>query len=262
MALSFQGDIPAALYRIGLAAYLNLPDPPQSKQEDAGSMIPVTQVRTEEQAGDILTDVIPLLHASRSQADAVHYIISELVRNVLEHSRSATGAFISARYDHTTQRITLGVVDAGCGMRASIRRSHNVPDDQSAVLLALRPGVTGTTPRIGGTYDNAGLGLFYTKAIASSSGGDFLATSGEAQFHLASQGTISGAIHVDPLSDPQSALLPGNLPSGTAVGVDFFMRQTESFASVLRQIGEIASSDIRRAKREQERLRYRKARFE
>jgi hypothetical protein len=57
--------------------------------------------------------------------------------------------------------------DVGRRRRESMALSHRVPTDAAALRLALQPGITGTTHRIGGTEFNAGAGLFFTKSIAS-----------------------------------------------------------------------------------------------
>src|SRR5205814_597417 len=79
-----------------------------------------------------LADMVPLLHASRSEVEPIQYVISELVRNVLEHSGSATGAVLCAQYYAESKRLALGVADAGIGIRASLEGHFDVPNDLAA----------------------------------------------------------------------------------------------------------------------------------
>lgn len=94
------------------------------------------------------------------------YVLYELVRNVLEHSGSADGAIVAAQVTKAG-RLLVVVADSGIGVRASLARSHYVRDDPSAIELAFRPGVTGTTSRYGGNETNGGAGLFFMKAMAT-----------------------------------------------------------------------------------------------
>ena len=48
----------------------------------------------------------------------------------------------------------------GVGIKTTIATVHRVISDSDAIRLALTPGITGTTRRIGGTDYNAGAGLF------------------------------------------------------------------------------------------------------
>jgi anti-sigma regulatory factor (Ser/Thr protein kinase) len=96
----------------------------------------------------------------------IKYVITELVRNVLEHAVSPVGAMVCAQYFSKTERLSLGVADFGVGIRESIGTFHHAPTDLEAIHLALRPGVTGATARLGGNAQNAGAGLFFTKSIA------------------------------------------------------------------------------------------------
>jgi hypothetical protein len=84
-----------------------------------------------------------------------------MVRNSLEHSNSSVGAFVCAQYYRETQRIAIGIADAGIGVLSSMSRYHKVRTSESALHLALQPGITGTTSRFGGNEFNAGAGLFF-----------------------------------------------------------------------------------------------------
>src|SRR5664279_63149 len=99
----------------------------------------------------------------------IRYVISELVRNVLEHSGSTRAAFVAAQYVAESKTLGVGVCDAGIGVRASLSEHHSVHSDAEALYLAMRPGITGKSSRIGGTPYNAGAGLFFTKSIAVAS---------------------------------------------------------------------------------------------
>jgi hypothetical protein len=119
---------------------------------------------------------------------AVQYSISELLRNVLEHSGSEDGAFVSAhRYTQTDpHRVTIAVADCGRGITSHLgqRFPELGTDDTTALGLAMQPGITGALPGMYGTPENAGAGLFITRCIAKGTGGYFLLSSGNAGYRL------------------------------------------------------------------------------
>lgn len=252
-------DAAVAMSRIGLAKHLRTDV--IGDEEPAGTLVPMTRVRSEEHVDDVMTDVMPLLHAPKTQAEILRYVLSELVRNVLEHARSPTGAYIAATYDRDNDRVAIGVADAGCGVFDSMQRHHAVSNDAEAIAHALRPGISGTTARVGGTENNAGLGLFYTKAIASLSYGDFAVGSGGAIFHLCATGNGQAEIHTNPDDDPYASLITAPLFPGTIVGFEFRPTRDQPFSALLSIIGEIASSDVRHQKKQQQRAMYRKPQF-
>jgi len=134
----------------------------------------VPTISTREEHGDLMAEVVPLLHLSDEpeQARAVHYVLSEMIRNVREHSDSRHGAVVCAQY-YTGERaggrpyVSVGVADTGRGVRESLRWNYpEVDDDRKAVLAAIKPGITGAVPTQYGHSNNAGAGLFYTRRRA------------------------------------------------------------------------------------------------
>ncbi|MHB2025452.1 MAG: hypothetical protein ACYCPQ_02255 [Elusimicrobiota bacterium] len=77
------------------------------------------------------------------------------------------GALLCAQYYPKSNAIRIGIADTGVGIKSTITRSHRAETDLEAIRLALTPGITGATPREGGTEQNAGAGLFFIKSIAS-----------------------------------------------------------------------------------------------
>lgn len=119
---------------------------------------------------------------------AVQYCISELLRNVLEHSNSPDGAFVTAHRfaKKGPHRVTIAVADCGQGIAAHLSSAHPeaAADDVIALGLAMQPGITGARPGMYGTPENAGAGLFITRCIAKGTGGYFLLASGRAAYRL------------------------------------------------------------------------------
>lgn len=245
--------------RMGLFKFLGIDSGiVMNQHEAAGRFVPLTQIREQETLSKFITDMVPLLHLRPLHAEPIRYIVTELVRNVLEHAESPHGAFVAAQYYEKSNSLRIGIADVGIGIRRSIRRSHPANDDLDAIRLALTPGITGTTRREGGTAQNAGAGLFFIKSIASINGDFFALYSGTALYKLLHQhATKRHLLHADPFRDRHSA--KDDLPSwpGTAVGIDMVLDENEKFSALLEHI----RNTYARAVRERKAERYKKPRF-
>jgi len=173
------------LERMGLYAFLKIhADIPVTEHEPAGRFIPIQRIADSNDLTRFITEMGPLLHLSARHAEPIKYVVSEIVRNVLEHSRSPQGAVICAQYYKKSNRISIGIADAGVGIMSTINRSYDAKTELDAIQLALMPGITGTTKREGGTEQNAGAGLFFTKSIATVNRNHFVVYSGSAMYKL------------------------------------------------------------------------------
>jgi hypothetical protein len=179
------------------------------------------------------------------------------VRNVIEHASSPTGAIVSAQYYQKSNRIGIGIVDTGVGVRRTINQSHTAETHKDAIRLALTPGITGTTTREGGTEFNAGAGLFFIKTIAKINRDFFMFYSGNAMFKLLKSESLRIHLYADPFRDRHS--FAENLPvwKGTAVGIDISLDETQEFSILLDAIREIYVKAVK----ERKKSRYKKPRF-
>lgn len=246
------------LKRMGLFYFLGIGSEIHIKEhEPAGRFIPLTQIRTSEELTKFLQEMTPLLHLEPKHAAPIRYIMSELVRNVLEHSLSQDGAIICAQYFEKSNSIRLGIADTGIGIFKSIRQSHNPRTDIEAIQLALAPGVTGTTRKEGGTEYNAGAGLFFIKSIATVNRDFFMIYSGKGMYKLLKRRTKNIRLHADPFNDKHSK--HNDLPfwQGTIVGIDISLNATEEFSVLLELIRESYSKAVRERKKE----RYKRPKF-
>ncbi|MDE3062857.1 MAG: sensor histidine kinase, partial [Acidobacteriota bacterium] len=154
--------------------------------------MPLIQVKTTADLQAVIGNVSAVLHLDRdpNSLSAVQYCVSELVRNVLEHSESGEGAWVCAqRYltEDSPSRVAIAVADCGHGIAATLSGAYPQirDDDMMAIQLAMQPGVTGAQSGLyGGAPNNAGAGLFITRAIAKATGGYFVLISGKAAFRL------------------------------------------------------------------------------
>ncbi|MBN1544925.1 sensor histidine kinase [Candidatus Woesearchaeota archaeon] len=246
------------LERMGLFRFLKIKSGMRIKEhEPAGRFIPLTRISDSGQLTKFLTEMVPLLHLEPKQAEPIRYVISELVRNVLEHSRSEHGAIVCAQYYKESNIIRIGIADTGVGIKSTINVSHEAPTHLEAIRLALTPGITGTTRREGGTEFNAGAGLFFIKSLACVSRDFFLIYSGNAMFKLLKTKEKEITLNADPLMDRHSC--DEELPfwRGTVVGIDIALGATDEFELFLDLVREIYAKTVR----ERKKARFRRPKF-
>lgn len=260
IAEKFEATSKHYLQRMGLFHFLKLePQPNILEHEPAGRFIPLTQVKDSKSLTHFITEMIPLLHVEPLHAEPIRYIVSELVRNVLEHSQSLHGALACAQYYKKSNTIRIGIADTGVGIQDSINQSYNAKNDLEAIRLALMPGVTGTTRREGGSELNAGAGLFFIKSIAQVNRDFFIIYSGKAMYKLLKKSKSSKRIllHADPLKDRHSAGSDFPFWQGTVVGIDLTLNTTQEFSSLLDFVRDSYTAAIR----ERKKARFRQAKF-
>lgn len=238
------------LARMGLFKTLQIPfETSFVEPEPAGRFIPITRIRNSDELSRFITDMIPLLHLEPEPARTVGYIVSELARNVLEHSESRDGALLCAQYCKKSNAVRVGIADTGVGVRHTITRSHPAQTDLEAIRLALWPGITGATSREGGTERNAGAGLFFVKSIASINRDFFVVYSGETLYKLLKKPAGSRVrLNADPLKDRHSR--EEGLPywRGTVVGADITLDQTAAFSALLDAVAGTYKAAVRAQK--------------
>jgi len=227
------------LERMGLFKFLGI----QSgivitEHEASGRFVPLTQIKDPKALTKFVTEMTPLLHLEARYAEPIRYIMSELVRNVLEHSVSLDGAVVSAQYFKKTNTIRIGIADTGVGIWQTINHAYKPKNDLESIRLALMPGITGTTDRIGGTDYNAGAGLFFIKSIATVNRDFFMIYSGSALYKLLKRDLNRIKLHADPFDDRHSKNNTLPVWNGTVVGIDISLDQTKEFSVLLDLINE------------------------
>ncbi|MFH1874591.1 MAG: ATP-binding protein [Pseudomonadota bacterium] len=248
------------LERIGLFKLLGLKSNINIiEHEPAGRFIPLSKIANSEELSRFIVDIVPLLHLQPNQAEPIKYIISELVRNVLEHSCSNKGAIVCAQFYQKSNTIRIGIVDTGVGIKESINMSYRTTSDLEAIKLALTPGITGTTNKIGGTEFNAGAGLFFIKSIAKVSRDFFMIYSGNAMYKLLKSKATSSRVNlnIDPFKDSHSKNSDFPYWQGAAVGIDISLEQKQTFLELLESLRKTYSKAIS----EQKTKKYKRPKF-
>ncbi|MBW3002810.1 ATP-binding protein [Candidatus Woesearchaeota archaeon] len=246
------------LERMGLFKLLGIKSKIEiTEHEPAGRFIPLTKITNSQELSRFIADTIPLLHLKPEQAAPIKYILSELVRNVLEHAHAKNGAIVAAQYYKKSNTIRIGIADTGVGIRETISQSHSATTDLEAIKLALTPGITGTTRRLGGTEQNAGAGLFFIKSIAKVNRDFFLIYSGNAVYKLLKSKPGKIRLYADPFKDRHSAGEDFPFWQGTVVGIDINLDETKEFSLLLDLIRDIYIKTIKERRKE----KYRRPRF-
>lgn len=246
------------LKRMGLFDFLRIDSGIEiTEHEPAGRFIPLKQITNSEKLTNFITEVVPLLHLEPKHAEPIRYILSELMRNVFEHAESKVGVIMCAQYYKKSNTIRIGIVDRGVGIQKTISALHRAKTDLEAIKLALTPGITGTTKRIGGTDYNAGAGLFFIKSIAAVNKDFFVIYSGKGMYKLL-KASYRKKMHLyaDPFKDNHSAGDDFPYWQGTAVGIDINLDSTEEFSILLDLIRKSYSKAVK-----EQRKAYYKAKF-
>jgi len=247
-------------HRMGLFELLNLDSEMKiTSHESSGRFIPIKQIKNSEDLEDFIKEMIPLLHLEPKKVEPIKYIISELVRNVLEHAFAPDGAIVCAQYYKKSNTLRLGVADTGVGIKNSLQLFYHPRNDLSAIALALTPGVTGTTKKLGGVSEmNAGAGLFFIKSLAKTSRDFLMIYSGSAMYKLLKNPKNRQIkLIADPLKDHYSS--DNQLPywKGTVIAIDLCLDQTIDFKGLLTSIRKVYSDGKKKLIKE----RYRKPKF-
>lgn len=222
-------------------------DPGLTEHEATGRFMPLTQISGSVDVRRVIADLSALLHLQDDPEtlSAVQYCISELLRNVLEHSDSPDGAFVCAhRYTKPREeqnRVTIAVADCGRGIASHLGRAYPeaAEDDAVALGLAMRPGITGAQAGIYGAPENAGAGLFITRGISKGSGGYFFLLSGSAGYRLrrARNDDEMRYVSLDPFDEPRHDRYDFSTPwEGTVVSVEIRTQKIGDYDGFLQWI--------------------------
>ena len=140
-------------------------------------IVKLTRIGTSTEIPAFASSVMAILRIEDEElAGAVQYSLIELLRNVVQHSDSHGGGVAMAHYYPTTGLVEVCVADMGLGIKTTINEAYpEIDTDLRAIKLATLPHVSRTFKPGGYTrmHDNAGLGLFFIRQIASLSGGSF-----------------------------------------------------------------------------------------
>lgn len=228
------------------------------EHESAGRFITIQVIKDTNELDKFIKEMIPLLHSEQKKVEPIIYIIFELVRNVFEHAFSEEGAIVCAQYYKKSNIIRIGVVDNGIGIKKSLEKLYHPKDDMTAISLALTPGITGTTKKIGGTEENAGAGLFFIKSLAKVNRDFFMVYSGNGMYKLLKNPRNREIkLIADPLKDHSSHNNDYPYWQGTVVGIDLCLNEHQDFNELL----DLIRNFYEKLRKQKSKERYKRPRF-
>jgi anti-sigma regulatory factor (Ser/Thr protein kinase) len=147
----------------------------------------------------------------------LHYVIVELLRNVLQHSLDPLGAVVAAQAMTEAQQygrpaVQVAVADTGIGILDHLRGKHpELRDSGAALEKALRAHISGTFEEgLTGSEYNAGFGLFAISELTKLTGGRLLLASRGAALSIQGNQTDVNK-HTSSLIAPKGTGFPGTL---------------------------------------------------
>ncbi len=100
-------------------------------------------------------------------SEYLHYLVSEMMDNVVSHAQSPCGGYITAQYYPKKKKVQVVIIDNGLGLKQTLSNKYNLADEKEGISKALEEKVTGSNSF--SIYNNipihAGLGLFFLTKI-------------------------------------------------------------------------------------------------
>lgn len=167
---------------------------------------------------DHLSKVIFPGNDNEGAAIMLSYCFREIIRNSFEHAGVAKCYVMAQRWYDGDAEIT--IADRGMGVYESLRKKHVVASPESALRLALMPGITSGDDRAtGGEWDNSGFGLYVTSQIGKKFG-NFSILSSSKLLENAGQDDVVKNVHLN----------------GTIVRLKVNTKDGDYFPNILKQI--------------------------
>ena len=120
----------------------------------------------------------------------LRYILSELLYNTLEHGKNLQHipSLLQFAWYETKKELSFLIADLGVGIRKHLGQSYvGLENDVEAILLALRPKISGTFNGIAQPYaakNNAGVGLYLSSNIVKRLHAHMYLVSGNGLVHI------------------------------------------------------------------------------
>ena len=170
--------------------------------------------------------------------ELIKYIIIELLRNVVQHSGDKNGGIVVAQrmdqgdeYEHN-KCIQICVVDRGIGIYESLKKMHNITNNEAALEHSLWPSFSGTFAEgLTGSEQNAGMGLFFISELVKRTAGRLLIASGNNSLLLEGDPNGEGNNKIEFLDVGFD---------GTIVAVDIPKRSCADFEELLKKVQQTA----------------------
>jgi uncharacterized protein YbcV (DUF1398 family) len=119
----------------------------------------------------------------------LQYLISEIMDNVISHSCSSVGGFISAQYYPKKNKVQIVIVDGGIGLLKGLSSQHSVANEEESIKKAMEKEVTGSNAfeAYNNVQKHAGLGLYFLSKIIEHTKGKLIIVSNDSMYESSSQ---------------------------------------------------------------------------
>ncbi|KFE66134.1 hypothetical protein DB31_1199 [Hyalangium minutum] len=217
---------------------------PQVSRGEPGRTHKLTRIVKFEHIERNADEISKLLIPDDRQRDTqrtLYYVIVELLRNALQHSRDKLGGVIAAQRNDRGRNwnkpvIQVAVADTGIGILEHLKTSHpQLQDAQEALDKALWPHVSGTFEfGLTGTAENAGMGLFFIAEMAKLTAGTLVLASRGATLLLDGDPEFEGHHRLE-FVQPRGTGYPGTL-----VAFELPTDAVEDYNALIERIRELA----------------------
>lgn len=134
-----------------------------------------------------------LAHGDSNLINYLKFLINEVLRNVVEHSRSEK-LWYAAQFWPKRDLIEVSILDEGIGIAESLKNNNKIKaaNDEEAIRIALEPGISkaGIAMEPKDENGNEGFGLYMISSICKNNS-DFVICSGNKCLKIKSNETTS-----------------------------------------------------------------------
>jgi anti-sigma regulatory factor (Ser/Thr protein kinase) len=217
---------------------------PVSGPGEPGRTVKLTRIRTSDTTEPLADSISRLLITENRFEDTrrtVYYVLNELLRNVVQHSRDPLGGVVGAQVNWGGRNadrpaVQVAVADSGIGIPASLLSRHrSLTDPREALARSLWPHVSSTFDEgETGSAQNAGMGLFFIAEMTKLVGGRLV---------IASRGATLILKGDEQFEDPHgvtSFLEPGVGFPGTLVAFEMPSEAEQNYDAMIETIRERA----------------------
>jgi anti-anti-sigma regulatory factor len=215
LELDDRGGRPATRFALALGVHDAMRGITTVRPGEEGRTVRLTCFQRFPELEPIASEISHLLVEDPALEDTrrtLYYVLVELLRNVVQHSRDPLGGVVGAQVMHAGRggyerdMIQVAVADAGIGIPESLKTHYpDVADARVALDQALWPHVSSAfAPGLSGNQQNAGLGLFFIAEMAKLAAGRLLIATRGASLRLEGgpEGTDPRRFEVLPLAFP------------------------------------------------------------
>jgi hypothetical protein len=108
----------------------------------------------------------------------ISYCFREIIRNTFEHSGANECSVMGQKFEDTNN-IEIATIDTGKGVLSALSNRHKVNSIESALKLAIKPGISGADTSGSDEFTNSGFGLYVLSEIGRRFGKFLIGTKGK-----------------------------------------------------------------------------------